>query len=199
MLLAPSLWQEACPLVVTEAMLRAIPVVSSDVFGLPEANRNARLVVPTALAYDHARGTLHHGTTNDALEATLGADPPLPSALARGRAAAAAADAEATADEVAPYAALLTALLAPDGERLRRESAASRAAAVDFVATRAGGLRALLAPLVDEAALPPEGGGGGVIGALRAAGRKVVNVARDDLVPPQRSDCLLYTSPSPRD
>ena len=37
------------------------------------ANRNARLVVPTALAYDHARGTLHHGTTNDALEATLGA------------------------------------------------------------------------------------------------------------------------------
>ena len=72
-LLAPSLWQEACPLVVTEAMLRAIPVVSSDVFGLPEANRNARLVVPTALAYDHARGTLHHGTTNDALEATLGA------------------------------------------------------------------------------------------------------------------------------
>ena len=122
-LLAPSLWQEACPLVVTEAMLRAIPVVSSDVFGLPEANRNARLVVPTALAYDHARGTLHHGTTNDALEATLGADPPLPSALARGRAAAAAADAEATADEVAPYAALLTALLAPDGERLRRESA----------------------------------------------------------------------------
>ena len=47
-LLAPSLWQEACPLVVTEAMLRAIPVVSSDVFGLPEANRNARLVEPTA-------------------------------------------------------------------------------------------------------------------------------------------------------
>ena len=27
-LLAPSLWQEACPLVVTEGMLRAIPVVA---------------------------------------------------------------------------------------------------------------------------------------------------------------------------
>jgi hypothetical protein len=34
-LLAPSLWQECCPLIVMEACLRGIPCVSSDVFGLP--------------------------------------------------------------------------------------------------------------------------------------------------------------------
>merc|ERR1712185_322414 len=44
-LLAPSLWQECCPLIVMEACLRGIPCISSDVFGLPEANANPNLVV----------------------------------------------------------------------------------------------------------------------------------------------------------
>ena len=42
-LLAPSLWQECCPLVVMEALVRGIPCVSSDACGLPEANRYAPL------------------------------------------------------------------------------------------------------------------------------------------------------------
>ena len=54
-LLAPSLWQECCPLIVMESCLRGIPCISSDVFGLPEANSNARLVVHASLSYDHAR------------------------------------------------------------------------------------------------------------------------------------------------
>ena len=82
-LLAPSLWQECCPLIVMESVLRGIPCVSSDVFGLPEANPNARLVVRTKLCFDHARGSLHHGESNDELERRLGADPPLPSAEER--------------------------------------------------------------------------------------------------------------------
>ena len=43
------MWQECCPLIVMEACLRGIPCVSSDVFGLPEANANPNLVVPASL------------------------------------------------------------------------------------------------------------------------------------------------------
>lgn len=38
-LVVPSLWQEAWGLVATEAQLRGIPVIASDVGGLPEAKR----------------------------------------------------------------------------------------------------------------------------------------------------------------
>ena len=62
-LLAPSLWQECCPLVVMEALVRGIPCVSSDACGLPEANRNAHLVAPTSLSYDFTRGTPRHPRT----------------------------------------------------------------------------------------------------------------------------------------
>ena len=66
-----------------EACLRGLPCVSSDVFGMREANPNPRLVVHASLSYDHARGTLHHGVSNAQLEERLGADPPLPSAERR--------------------------------------------------------------------------------------------------------------------
>ena len=62
-LLAPSLWQECCPLVVMEALVRGVPCVSSDACGLPEANRNAHLVAPASLSYDFARGTPRHPRT----------------------------------------------------------------------------------------------------------------------------------------
>lgn len=38
-LIVPSLWQEAWGLVATEAQIRGIPVIASDVGGLPEAKR----------------------------------------------------------------------------------------------------------------------------------------------------------------
>jgi glycosyltransferase involved in cell wall biosynthesis len=45
-LLMPSLWYEGFGLIVIEAMLRGIPVVSSDVGGLPEAKCGTGYVIP---------------------------------------------------------------------------------------------------------------------------------------------------------
>lgn len=45
-LLAPSLWHESFGLVVVEAMLRGIPVLASDVGGLPEAKLGTRFLLP---------------------------------------------------------------------------------------------------------------------------------------------------------
>lgn len=45
-LLCPSVWLENFPLVVVEAMLRAVPVIASNVGGLPEAKLNTGFVLP---------------------------------------------------------------------------------------------------------------------------------------------------------
>jgi glycosyltransferase involved in cell wall biosynthesis len=45
-LLVPSLWQEAFGLIATEAMLRGIPVIASDLGGLPEAKLGVDYVLP---------------------------------------------------------------------------------------------------------------------------------------------------------
>lgn len=181
-LLAPSLWQECCPLVVMESLLRGIPCVSSDVCGLPEANRNPRLVVPTSLSYDFARGELRHGVTNAQLERELGATPPpLPSAQQRAAAAATAAREEATTDEVAPFEVALLRLLdeTDDYATLRAESLACRDALVGFAREREGGLAAMLAPLAKAEPLPALEGGGELEAA--AGGGTAVGLEQADL------------------
>lgn len=50
LLLAPSLWPETFGLVVVEAMLRGIPVLASDVGGLPEAKLSVDYVLPVCPA-----------------------------------------------------------------------------------------------------------------------------------------------------
>ena len=140
-LLAPSLWQECCPLVVMEACLRGVPCVSSDVFGLPEANFNPDLVVKTSLCYDHARGVLHHGTTNSELEMRYGnSPPPLPDPAQHAAAVTRATDEEATTEEVAPFEAALRRLL-EDENYLREEGRRGREAFYAFAKRRQHGLR----------------------------------------------------------
>uniref|UniRef100_A0A7S4AYP3 Uncharacterized protein n=1 Tax=Chrysotila carterae TaxID=13221 RepID=A0A7S4AYP3_CHRCT len=142
-LLAPSLWQECCPLIVMEATLRGVPCVSSDVFGVPEANKNTNLVVPTSLCFDHARGLLLHGTTNAELEQKLGRKPPLISSRDRKQNFARAVREIALEDEVAPFENVLLPLLR-DEEILRRESSKCRSLSVDFAEARQDNLAAML-------------------------------------------------------
>jgi glycosyltransferase involved in cell wall biosynthesis len=146
-LLAPSLWQECCPLVVMEALLRGIPCVSSDVLGMPEANRNPQLVCETRLCFDHARGELIHGLTNAQLEARLGAHPPPTDARQRSAALAASVAEEANDNEVAPFEEALRRLLT-DEEHLRRQSIRCREIGIAFARQCEGGLARMLRALV---------------------------------------------------
>lgn len=70
-LLVPSIWSEAFGLVAVEAQLRGIPVVSSDHYGLKEANMCEELRVPVQLVQDMRIRTLHRGHSIDELEQTL--------------------------------------------------------------------------------------------------------------------------------
>ncbi len=48
-LLVPSLWLENIPLTITEAMLRGIPVISSNVGGIEEVNLGTGFMFPVQL------------------------------------------------------------------------------------------------------------------------------------------------------
>lgn len=149
-LLAPSLWQECCPLIVMEALLRGIPCVSSDVLGMPEANGNRELVCEARLCFDHAKGALLHGVNNAQLEQSLGAHPPLHDPRQRSAALAASVAEEATDHEVEPFEAPLRRLLTDD-EYLRRQSARCRDIFVAFARQCEGGVARLLRAAPDEA------------------------------------------------
>ncbi|CAK8991207.1 Hypothetical protein (Fragment) [Durusdinium trenchii] len=69
-LLVPSIWSEAFGLVAVEAQLLGIPVVSSDHYGLREANFCEELRVSVRLVQDLRIRTLHRGAI-DELEHTL--------------------------------------------------------------------------------------------------------------------------------
>src|ERR1700760_1209178 len=47
-LIVPSLWFEAWGIVITEAQLRGIPVISSDMGGIPEAKLGVPYIIPVA-------------------------------------------------------------------------------------------------------------------------------------------------------
>ena len=123
-----------------EACLRGIPCVSSDVFGLPEANCNPNLVVHATLSFDHARGTLLHGVSNAQLEDRLGANPKLPSREERSSNIIASTRQSATDEEARPFEEQLRRLLM-DEASLRAESAICRERFVAFARRREHGLR----------------------------------------------------------
>ncbi|CAE8606482.1 unnamed protein product [Polarella glacialis] len=71
-LVVPSIWSEAFGLVALEAQLQGIPVVSTDAYGLREANMIEELRVPNVkLVQDMKIRTLHRGHSIDELEFQL--------------------------------------------------------------------------------------------------------------------------------
>ncbi|HBL29948.1 MAG TPA: hypothetical protein DD490_24175 [Acidobacteria bacterium] len=104
-LLLPSLWEEAFGVTAVEAMLRGIPVLASNVGGLPEAKLGTDYVLPVR--------PIERFT--DRQDANAVTEPVVPE------------------QDAGPWVAALTALLA-DRELYARQSAAARAAAHRFVA-----------------------------------------------------------------
>jgi glycosyltransferase involved in cell wall biosynthesis len=125
-LLMPSLWYEGFGLIVMEAMLRGIPVVSSDSGGLKEAKAGTGFVLPVRPIERFEPVFDEHG---------------LPEPVTAPQ-------------EIGPWAEALAALLG-DRAGYERESCASREAALRFVGgLRAAAMEELLAGLVPAAAAP---------------------------------------------
>lgn len=104
LLLMPSLWYEGFGLIVMEAMLRGIPVISSDAGGLKEAKRGTGYVIPVNMIERYQPAFDEHA---------------MPKPVA-------------PVNDVAPWIAAIEELTS-DRAAYDRESAASRKAAAEFV------------------------------------------------------------------
>jgi hypothetical protein len=103
-LLMPSLWYEGFGLIVMEAMLRGIPVVASDSGGLKEAKRGTGYVIPVRTIERYQPAFDEHAMPKPVVQA----------------------------NDVSPWVEAIGELLGDRGA-YERESAASRAAAEEFV------------------------------------------------------------------
>ena len=104
MLLMPSLWYEGFGLIVMEAMLRGIPVVASDSGGLKEAKRGTGYVIPVRTIERYQPAYDEHAMPKPVVQV----------------------------NDAAPWVAAIGELLG-NRSAYERESAASRAAAEEFV------------------------------------------------------------------
>jgi len=104
-LLMPSLWYEGFGLIVMEAMLRGIPVISSDAGGLKEAKRGTGYIIPVNMIERYQPAFDEHA---------------MPKPVA-------------PVNDVAPWIAAIEELT-NDRDAYERESAVSRQAAGEFVA-----------------------------------------------------------------
>jgi len=132
-LIVPSVWQEAYGLIVTEAQLRGIPVVSTDVCGLVEANRVPdTLVRDIPMVYDQRTHELVVGMTMDVAEGSLSVNRPGALTMEQWRQSAVTQEScqkVARDEDVAKFVEILQKLLA--GEERARQVA--RLAASSFV------------------------------------------------------------------
>ena len=155
-LFAPSIWPEAFGLVAVEAALCGIPIVSSDVGGLPEANVDARGITPTAIRFDPNAIAINAGSVADAIAVANGASAPEGFVASPGvpetvdemeqrRALTAAASAPRAI--VAPYVAELERLI-DEPAYYESRSTTSRDNARSLVQERRGKLARTLAELI---------------------------------------------------
>lgn len=153
-LVAPSVWQEAFGLAVTEAQLRGVPCVSTDVCGLAEANRvPAMQVGKVPIVYDQRTHELVVGMTMEEAEASLAADRAGCLTMEQWRQTAVNQESyQKVADEAEAeaFAAKLRELLPGGQGDLQQASQDARLAAASFVDGRRGRLVAALAKMLEE-------------------------------------------------
>lgn len=138
-LIVPSVWQEAFGLVVVEAQLRGIPVVSTDVCGLSEANRVPSTAVgDIPIVYDPRTHELALGMSMNEAESSLPLDRAGCLTMEQWRQTAINQESYqkiAGADEIEPFANILRKILDSD-ETLKQASQEARLGASSFVDSR---------------------------------------------------------------
>mmetsp|Transcript_93504 Transcript_93504/g.242025 ORF Transcript_93504/g.242025 Transcript_93504/m.242025 type:complete len:675 (+) Transcript_93504:68-2092(+) len=153
-LIVPSVHQEAFGLLVTEAQLRGIPVVSSGACGLREANRVASSVVQgVPIVYDQRTRELITGMTMEEAESSLAPDRAGGLTMEQWRQTAINQENyQKVADEndVELFRAPLRTLLDGGEGALRQASQDARLAASSFVDSRRGQFLSLLQRLMQE-------------------------------------------------
>jgi len=154
-LIVPSVRPEAFNLVAMEAQLRGIPVLSTDVCGLSEANR----VPPTAIGdipivYDPRTHELVMGMTMNEAESTLPLDRAGCLTMEQWRQTAVNQESYqkvASDDEIAPFLIALQKLLDAGEQGLKEASQSARLAACSFVDGRRGRFLTALKKALSEA------------------------------------------------
>jgi len=149
-LLAPSVYPEAFGLMVTEAQLRGIPVVSTSICGLGEANQVPQTQVPDIpLVFDPRTHELLAMTLDEA-ENVLSLDRPGGLTMEQWRQTAINQENYQKVAEESDVQKMLEILQGLLGEGLRQASQDARIAASSFVDRRKGQFMANIKKLLDE-------------------------------------------------
>jgi len=153
-LIVPSVWQEAFGLVVTEAQLRGIPVVSTDVCGLVEANRVPVTAAGGAqIVYDQRTHELVMGMSMNEAESTLPGDRAGCLTMEQWRQTAVNQESyQKVADDndVEAFASVLSKFLQGGQGDLQQASQDARLAATSFVDGRRGQLVGAIKQMMDK-------------------------------------------------
>lgn len=141
-LIVPSLWQEAFGLVVVEAQLRGIPVVSTDCCGLAEANRVPPMAIgDIPMVYDPRTHELVMGMTMNEAESSLSLDRAGCLTMEQWRQTAINQEGYqkvAGDEDVQRFMTALQGLLDGGEQGLKEASQSARLAATSFVDSRKG-------------------------------------------------------------
>mmetsp|Transcript_62206 Transcript_62206/g.160401 ORF Transcript_62206/g.160401 Transcript_62206/m.160401 type:complete len:671 (+) Transcript_62206:105-2117(+) len=152
-LLVPSVWQEAFGLIATEAQLRGIPVISTDVCGLAEANHVPSTVVGgVPLVFDQRTHELVLGMSMNEAEASLSTDRAGCLTMEQWKQTAVNQESyQKVADEndIEGFRAMLQNLLEGEGP-VRQASQDARLAASSFVDRRRGQLVPALTKFLED-------------------------------------------------